>query len=197
MKRERDKTKQREYQRRYYERHREAILVKRREYSRQYRAKNREQMNARARERDSHRREKNRARSAAWRQKNADRYKESLKRSARENRLLCLKHYGGDPPRCACCGEHRVRFLHIDHIGGGGAQHLQSLRSHSISQWLIAEQMPNGFRVLCANCNMALGLFGRCPHQDEGTSALSDDGPQFQEILTMPKNHQQLEMEDG
>jgi hypothetical protein len=24
---------------------------------------------------------------------------------------------------------------------------------------------PPGFRVLCHNCNMAIGLFGVCPHE--------------------------------
>src|SRR5262245_31945117 len=36
-----------------------------------------------------------------------------------ELRVLALEHYGGSPPRCACCGEQDAGFLTLDHIDGG------------------------------------------------------------------------------
>ena len=30
--------------------------------------------------------------------------------------------------------------------------------------WLINERFPEGFRVLCHNCNQAIGYYGECPH---------------------------------
>lgn len=31
--------------------------------------------------------------------------------------------------------------------------------------WLIREEFPEGYRVLCLNCNFSHGVFGYCPHQ--------------------------------
>lgn len=81
-----------------------------------------------------------------------------------------LTHYGGNPPSCACCGEHRTAFLAIDHIGGGGAAHRRVLgKTNSIYQWIRKNGYPEGFRVLCHNCNCAIGFYGHCPHEDERT----------------------------
>jgi hypothetical protein len=33
--------------------------------------------------------------------------------------------------------------------------------------WLIREKLPDGFRVLCHNCNQAIGYYGVCPHESE------------------------------
>ena len=35
-------------------------------------------------------------------------------------RLLALYAYGGDVPRCACCGETQLAFLTLDHIDNDG-----------------------------------------------------------------------------
>lgn len=78
-------------------------------------------------------------------------------------RLACITHYGGV---CACCGEAHVEFLQLDHINGGGTQHHKSL-STSIYQTLRATGFPPGYRVLCANCNQAIGFYGYCPHHPE------------------------------
>jgi hypothetical protein len=85
----------------------------------------------------------------------------------RENRLRILQHYGGSPPVCACCGEAHYEFLCIDHIGGGGNQHRARIRSTSganFQSWLLRNNFPDGFRVLCHNCNLAIGFYGYCPH---------------------------------
>lgn len=91
--------------------------------------------------------------------------------SGRRLRLLVLKHYGGDPPVCACCGEHRIEFLAIDHVNGDGAEHRRQLKQQvggqSICRWLRDNRFPAGFRVLCSNCNTAIGAYGMCPHETE------------------------------
>ena len=33
--------------------------------------------------------------------------------------------------------------------------------------WIIRNDYPDDFRVLCWNCNQAIGFYGRCPHRDE------------------------------
>ena len=82
----------------------------------------------------------------------------------RANRDRVLAHYGG---RCVCCGEERREFLAIDHINGGGGKHIKSIKM-PLTEWLIKNGMPEGFRVLCHNCNMARGFYGTCPHEDAG-----------------------------
>jgi len=80
-------------------------------------------------------------------------------------RLMCLNHYGGE---CACCGEKRREFLSIDHINGNGKQHRKECGGHT-ADWLASRNFPEGFRVLCHNCNQALGLYGYCPHNNSLT----------------------------
>lgn len=85
-------------------------------------------------------------------------------------KLTVLKHYGGDPPKCACCKEHRVQFLAVDHIKRDGAEHRRQLNikgGNVFYGWLVKNAFPPGFRVLCHNCNMALGIWGVCPHEQE------------------------------
>lgn len=72
--------------------------------------------------------------------------------------------YGG--PRCACCGETTREFLQIDHIGNDGKIHRKFQKSaRAIYNWLHKRGFPPGFQVLCANCNLAKGRYGYCPHQ--------------------------------
>lgn len=73
--------------------------------------------------------------------------------------------YGG---KCACCGEDRIEFLAIDHIEGGGNLHRREANLQPGTQfycWLIREGFPDGFQVLCYNCNNAKAIYGVCPHQ--------------------------------
>jgi hypothetical protein len=79
----------------------------------------------------------------------------------------CLKAYGGV---CACCGEDHLQFLTIDHIDNDGAAHRKALKLHTGAQtygWLKSNNWPEGFQVLCYNCNCAKGAYGQCPHEGE------------------------------
>lgn len=87
--------------------------------------------------------------------------RERLQRIKRE----VLEHYGQS--RCACCGETRLEFLSIDHVFGGGRKHRESLGIGNMCDWLKKQNFPDGFQVLCMNCNFAKGRFGRCPHETE------------------------------
>ncbi len=84
-----------------------------------------------------------------------------------QTRLMVLTHYSnGETPRCACCNEQNIEFLCIDHINGGGRQHRKQLIKSGITPylWLVRNDFPEGYRVLCWNCNSSLGLYGYCPH---------------------------------
>jgi len=100
-------------------------------------------------------------------QKNRLRIKEQVKTQRQKRKLRVLTHYGGSPPKCACCGESHSEFLSIDHINGCGTKHSERIgkTGDAFYLWLINNNFPSGYRVLCMNCNFALGLFGYCPHQ--------------------------------
>jgi hypothetical protein len=82
-------------------------------------------------------------------------------------RLQVIQHYG---PACACRSEENPHFLQIDHIDGGGNQHKKAnnIAGSRMARWLKKHNFPKGFRILCANCNFALGLYGFCPHDGNG-----------------------------
>ncbi len=92
---------------------------------------------------------------------------ERERRKYRELRETVLASYGG---KCNCCGETLMPFLCIDHINGGGSEHRKNLRAQGVSagagfyKWLKKNNYPDGFQVLCHNCNMAKGFYGSCPH---------------------------------
>lgn len=44
-----------------------------------------------------------------------------------------------------------MRCLSIDHIKGGGTQHSKTIKTN-LYKWLKGNDYPNGFQVLCMNC---------------------------------------------
>lgn len=106
---------------------------------------------------------------ACLRQREAD-YKKTygMSQSKAHNirkRFQVLRHYSCGDPKCSCCGETSYEFLGIDHIKGGGRKHTSEIGSGKLYNWLVKHGFPEGFRVLCHNCNQAIGLYGYCPHQ--------------------------------
>lgn len=87
----------------------------------------------------------------------------------RKIRHMALMAYSNNDPKCACCGEIIDEFLAIDHINNDGMkQRLITKGSGSKTYvWLYKNNYPPGFQVLCHNCNMAKGFYGRCPHENK------------------------------
>ena len=84
-------------------------------------------------------------------------------------RELTITHYGGNPPKCNCCGEVERKFLTLDHIKGGGRKHRKEMNNKSggVHGQLVKNNFPDGYQVLCMNCNW--GKFinnGQCPHKN-------------------------------
>jgi hypothetical protein len=77
--------------------------------------------------------------------------------------------YGGY--KCACCGETTKAFLSIDHVYNNGAAHRRfySIKTgEQLYRWLIRESFPEGFQVLCMNCQWGKrNNGGICPHVSE------------------------------
>lgn len=76
--------------------------------------------------------------------------------------------YGGW--KCACCGESEKMFLSIDHVNNNGKDQLKagdySRSSTHFYRWLKKNGFPEGYQVLCLNCNLGKHLNGGiCPHK--------------------------------
>jgi len=101
-----------EYKKKWYEKNKERLLKKRKKYY----EKHKDEILAREKKYKKDNEEKLKARRIAY-------YKENRAHITGLNteiRMTVLKHYGGTPPKCACCGESHLEFLAIDHIKGGG-----------------------------------------------------------------------------
>lgn len=77
-------------------------------------------------------------------------------------RQQAIDYYGGE---CACCGEQEYAFLCLDHRDGGGNQHRKTVSPSALPAWLRRNGYPDGFRVLCHNCNFATTHGRTCPHE--------------------------------
>lgn len=84
------------------------------------------------------------------------------------NKKKVFIHYGGSPPTCACCGEKVIEFLSLDHMNGGGSKHRLSVGGHTdqVYRWIIKNNFPQGFQILCMNCNWGKRLCNVCPHKN-------------------------------
>lgn len=71
--------------------------------------------------------------------------------------------YGG---KCVCpnCPETNEKFLTIDHINNDGAAHKRQIGRAGLYRWLKQNGFPEGFQVLCWNCNCGRAVYGVCPH---------------------------------
>ena len=80
---------------------------------------------------------------------------------------LVFRAYGGYI--CNCCKVIDPDVLCIDHINGGGEKHRREMKNSSsirTYKWLRDNNYPDGFQVLCHNCNSGRELNGRiCPHK--------------------------------
>jgi len=77
---------------------------------------------------------------------------------------IVFDYYSNGTMRCACCGESHIEFLTVDHINNDGASHRKQIKGDNINTWLVLNNLPNGYRILCMNCNFSHGIHGYCPH---------------------------------
>lgn len=141
-----------------------------REYNREYYSKNKERIDALNKE---------------WKQKNPDRRKTTSLYHYYALQHDAVMAYGGY--RCNWCGIDEPLVLAIDHVNNDGKEHrkqLGTLGGQKLYKWLKDNGYPDGFQVLCMNCNHAKyrnkgvipdTLKGRCNDQRE-TSYIQADG---------------------
>jgi len=73
-----------------------------------------------------------------------------------------LAHYG---KKCTCCGIDEKIFLTVDHIKGDGSKHRKNLNRGRLYAYIVRENFPKDYQILCWNCNCAKKNNGFCPHQ--------------------------------
>lgn len=64
-----------------------------------------------------------------------------------------FNHYCQGNPRCMSCGVQDKRVLAIDHINNDGAKHRSEIGQLTPVWWIIKNNFPPGFQILCCNCN--------------------------------------------
>lgn len=135
------------------------------EYARAYRERHPEKIAAASRKHLQS--EKGREAKRAYESRDYVRLNRQLKEERRTwgDRWDALVHYSGPHPFCACCGEDHPYFLCVDHINGKGNEHRRLNQIKNLPRWLKKNGYPEGFQVLCANCNSAKAWHGECPHE--------------------------------
>ena len=144
-----------------------------------YRERNRDIVNQRMRDWRENNREKFREQSRGWRNRklaNGSPEEVALIRQAERdktnrinarNRAEVFAAYGGY--KCNCCGETESLFLTIDHVHNNGAELRRSGvhgNGSAFYAWLRKNGFPDGFQVLCMNCQLGKHRNGGvCPHQ--------------------------------
>ena len=80
--------------------------------------------------------------------------KKVSKRYREKLRLEVLKHYS-HKLECRLCRTKDLKVLALDHIKGGGTRHVKIIgyRGSAFYSWLRKNDYPDGYQVLCMNCN--------------------------------------------
>lgn len=125
---------------------------------------------AKARNRGKARTQEQRDRNNEWRRNwvagKPMYYRKIGQKAHHKLRMEVFEHYG---MKCACCGLHDWRFLTIDHVNNDGNEHRRAEKigtGMDSYRWLRKNGYPEGFQLLCYNCNCAKFRFGGvCPHK--------------------------------
>lgn len=79
--------------------------------------------------------------------------KQRHRRYNERQKQTVVEHYSQGTMLCCSCGFSDIRALTIDHIDGGGLSHLGQIGKGNLYPWLIKNDFPEGYQVLCMNCN--------------------------------------------
>ncbi len=148
-----------EYNKKYHKDHQQEIANRHKQYYEEH--KN-----------DEAYRDKRRKAALKYYHKNRDKQIMAMRRWHRNLITQVIEHYGG---KCTCCGETELLFLTLDHIDGQGAKHRKQFggrySGRKVYQWIIVQEYPKGFQVLCFNCNCGKARNNNvCPHNSKEKS---------------------------
>lgn len=112
--------------------------------------------------------------------KGAERYRINQNEHGWTLRKEVLNAMGG---KCVCCGADRLEFLSVDHINNDGSNHRKEIGgAKAIYRWLKKNNYPEGFQVLCMNCNCAKSWYGICPHEKDRKAAQNDISEYYRQL---------------
>ena len=151
-------------------------MDERQNYSREYYLKHIEYFRQKSREYDQTHAEQRREYQRAYYAKNINKMR---KKRIKERKLYVVRirakvfaHYSKNGEiKCACCACTDEWALKLDHIHNNGAEERKHFRkgcgsgTHFYS-WLLRNNYPEGYQILCRNCNWGKKLFGECPHKN-------------------------------
>jgi hypothetical protein len=159
------------------------VIARRREYQRSPEAK----AKRRERQQDPERKAKEQSRKKEYYNKPENKIKiASRDKVTRQNlRSEVCSHYSkihsnSNIPTCRCCGlNSNIEFLALDHIAGRKEMdsepelvklgYSSEMTGLNLLRWIKRNDFPDGFQVLCHNCNFAKGQSkdNKCPHEKE------------------------------
>ena len=93
--------------------------------------------------------------NAKYRELNREKLREDSRQRRRKFKQQILERYGRS---CAWCGFTDIRALQLDHINDNGAEDRKNLVGGNYGgaefyRKLIKAGLPDGYQILCANCN--------------------------------------------
>jgi hypothetical protein len=103
--------------------------------------------------------ERRREANRDWKRSNKARSKELNVEERRRLKIEVFSHYSDGKMCCAKCGYSDIRALALDHINNNGADERRRLFGRryyagtTFYRWLRQHDYPEGYQVLCCNCN--------------------------------------------
>lgn len=137
-----------------------------------------------------------RSRHNSWKKDNREYANELDKARRHDLKEIVVAHYGH---RCMCPGGCEVTesaFLTVDHIEKNGGEHRKELGiggGAAFYRWLIENDFPEGYRVLCYNCHFTRGYFTVCAHEEAFKSLVGTRITPKRGILATPKGRRASE----
>lgn len=98
------------------------------------------------------------ARTSQYAKTHVQKHREWCTKAKNKLKVEVFSSYSDGDVKCRWCGESDVDVLSIDHLDGNGADHRREIYGGNISGgsrfyfWLKKNNYPDGFQVLCFNC---------------------------------------------
>jgi hypothetical protein len=146
-------------------------MLDKKEYLKQWRAKNKERVKETTRAWELNNKDKRLASKKAYYHRDIEKSREySRTQNKKHTQMLydtVITHYGGTPPKCNCCGESEKTFLVLDHINNNGTKQRKKIGTgYKLFSWIIKNNFPDEYQVLCSNCNLSkMRGKGTCIHK--------------------------------
>ena len=158
-----NKEEKKEYNRKWYEENKEKISEQKRKYCEENKEKISEQKRKYYEEnkekiKEYNRKycEENKEKKSEQKRKYYEENKEKILKYRKELRLKILDHYCNGNIKCQNCDIEDIRVLTLDHIYNNGNIHRKknsNCSGNGLYHWIIKNNFPPIFQVLCMNCN--------------------------------------------